>query len=75
MSNSDRTKSVDVELDMFLDLSGQSDGTNQQISASSVNWWSQIGLVGPRTYQKRAVSHQLLQSRQPPPQLPETQDL
>ena len=27
------------ELGMFLDLPGQSDGTNRQISARSVDWW------------------------------------
>ena len=34
---------------MFLDLPGQSDSTNRQISTSSVDWWHQIGLGGPGT--------------------------
>ena len=38
------------ELGMFLDLPGRSEDTNRQISASSIDWWSQIGLGGPGTY-------------------------
>ena len=46
MSNSFMTNIGRSELGMFLDLPGQSDGTNRHISASSVDWWSQIGLGG-----------------------------
>ena len=35
---------------MFLDLPGQSDATNRQISARSVDWCPQNGLGGSGTY-------------------------
>ena len=38
---------------MFLDLPGQSDGTNRYISALAIDWWHQIDLRVPGTYLTR----------------------
>ena len=51
-----------VELGMFLDLPGQSESTNQQISSSSVDWWHQNIQEPPRTPPTHAVAAKTLSS-------------